>query len=101
MDHRCTLIKSSNNFKLEGPVVTLKHRAAIQRVLDGLEEWSTRNLRQFNRDKCGVLCLGRKTSCSNTGLPAVKDLGLTSESKPTRSQQCALAVEGHQHPGLY
>lgn len=47
------------------------------------------NLVQFNRDKCGVLHLGRQTS----GCSAEKYLGLVSDSKLKRSQQCALAAE--------
>ena len=94
MDHRCTLIKFSYDIKLGGPVDTLKGRAAIQTDLDGLEEWANGNLMQFNRDKCGVPCLGRKTPGSNTGLSAEQDPGLVSESKPNRSQQHTQAAQG-------
>lgn len=59
----------------------------------GLEEQANRNIMQFNRDKCGVLCMGRKTPGNNPGLPAEKDPGLVSHSKLDRSQQHALAAE--------
>lgn len=48
---------------------------------------------QCNRDKCRVLCQGRKTPGSNRGLSAEKHQGLVSASKPERSPQCALSAE--------
>jgi len=39
---------------------TLEGRAAIQRILGRLEEWTDRKFIKFNMDKCRVLNLGRK-----------------------------------------
>lgn len=45
----------------------LECRAAIQRTLGRLEEWTDRNLMKFTKDTCKVLHLGRKSPCSSIG----------------------------------
>lgn len=47
--------------KLGGPVSTLEGRSAIQRDLGRPEEWASRHLPKFNKDKCHILRLGRKS----------------------------------------
>lgn len=45
----------------------LECKAAIQGALDRLEEWAEKDLMKFNKDKCKILHLGRKSPCRSTG----------------------------------
>jgi len=75
--------------------------AAIQRVLDRLENRAERNLMKFNKGKCRVLHVGRNNPMHQYSLgadlldssSAERYLGFLVEDSLTMSQQCALAAK--------
>lgn len=46
----------------EDQSVVLKERAAFQRDLNKLEEWTNRNLTKIKMDRCEALYMGRKSN---------------------------------------
>lgn len=52
----CTLGKFGGDMKLEQWLIHLK---VVLPVIGRLENWAERNLKKFNRSKCGFLHLGR------------------------------------------
>lgn len=54
----CTLMKFAVNTKLSGD--TLEGRATLHEELHRLEEWASKNLVKFKKDKCKVLHLGKQ-----------------------------------------
>jgi len=95
------ILKFADDTKLFGIVNTDEDKAAIQRDLSCLVEWSEKWLMPFNTDKCVVLHLGKNNKefdyvMNNTKLHTVneeKDLGviITSNLKPARQCQQAYA----------
>ncbi|PKU41087.1 rna-directed dna polymerase from mobile element jockey-like [Limosa lapponica baueri] len=56
---KCTLMKFADDTKLCWELDTLEGRATLQEDLDRLEEQAKMNLRNFSKDKCKVLHLGK------------------------------------------
>ncbi|KAJ7426738.1 rna-directed dna polymerase from mobile element jockey-like [Willisornis vidua] len=57
----CTLRKFAEGIKLGGVADTPESCAANQLDLDRLESWAERNLKKFNKGKCGIPHLGSNT----------------------------------------
>lgn len=55
-----TLVKFTGDAK-EGTTVGMLEGRATIRDLKKLQEWASRNLTKFSKDRCQVLCLGRKS----------------------------------------
>ena len=51
---KCSLMKFAGDTKLSREVDTPEGRAAVQGDLDRPEEWASKNLMKFNKDKCTV-----------------------------------------------
>lgn len=83
------------------PVNPLEEKAGIQGVLDRLEEWIGRNFMKLNKNKSKVLHMGRNDPLEQYRLEtdwlgsssAEKTLGVSADTKPYISQQCALAAK--------
>jgi len=56
-----TLSEFAEDTELGGVADTLEGFPTVHQDLDGLESWAERNLMRFNKSKCRVLHLGRKT----------------------------------------
>ena len=82
----------------------LEDRSNIQNDLDQLEHWAENNRMKFNRDKCKVLHVGKRsqthsykmrdTWCCNT--TSKKDLGIIVDHKLNMSQQFGVAIKKRQ-----
>lgn len=70
----CLLIQFSDKKKLRGAAEMLEGRTAIQRNLDRLEEWATKNIVKFNKDKCQspALCWINPLHSSWLGTPGCR-----------------------------
>jgi len=55
----CTFIKFADDIRLGETADMLKSRISVKRDLDRLEEWASRNVMNFHKDKFKVLHLGR------------------------------------------
>ncbi|GAB0209889.1 cAMP-dependent protein kinase inhibitor alpha [Grus japonensis] len=54
-----TITKFADDSKLVGEVNTSEGRDILQRHLDRLEEWASKNSMKFNKDMCKILHLGQ------------------------------------------
>ncbi|XP_074934654.1 uncharacterized protein LOC142050170 [Phalacrocorax aristotelis] len=98
---KCSLMKFADDTKLSGEVDTLEARAALQEDLDRLEEWASKNLMKFNKDKYEVLHLGKynpgvQHRLGPTWLESSsveRDLGVLVDRKLNMSEQCAAAAK--------
>ncbi|KAK4814877.1 hypothetical protein QYF61_027906, partial [Mycteria americana] len=85
-----TFPKFADDTKVGGEVDTSEGRAILQRDLDGLEEWPSKNCMKFNKDKCKVLHLGRHNQRAPYRLGSGP--GVLVDTKLCMSQQCAAAA---------
>ncbi|GAB0181643.1 mitochondrial enolase superfamily member 1 [Grus japonensis] len=95
-----SLTKSGGDTKLGGEVDTSEGRAILQRDLDRLEEWASKDCMKFSKDHCKVLHLGQHNQRAQYRLGSVwlgssvaeRFLGVLVGNKLTMSQQCAAAA---------
>ncbi|KAK4807417.1 hypothetical protein QYF61_001180 [Mycteria americana] len=95
---KCTLMKFADDTKVSGEVDTSEGRATLQ---EDLEEWASKNLMKFNKDKCKVLHLGKhnpggqhRLGSTRLGSSSVeRDLGVLVDSKLNTSEQRAAAAK--------
>jgi len=105
----CTLSKFDDNTKLSVEVDVLEGSDTIQRDLDRLERSACENLLEFIKAKCKVLHMGRRNPKHKYRLggewiesnPTKKDLRVLVDEKLNMTQQCALAAQRQQYPGLH
>ena len=96
-----TIGKFADDTKLGGAVDSLEGQEALQRDLDRLEHWAIVNGMQFNKSQCWIPHLGQSNAGHRHKLgeeqletsPAERDLGVLVDSKPSMSQQRALAAK--------
>ncbi|KAK4830388.1 hypothetical protein QYF61_010899 [Mycteria americana] len=96
-----TLMKFADDTKLSVEVDTWEGRATPQEDLDRLDEWATKNLIKFNKDKCKVLHLRKcnpgvqhRLGSTQLGSSSVeRDLGVLGDNKLNMSEQCAAAAK--------
>lgn len=80
-------------------------RSLLQRDLDRLEEWASKNCMEFKKDKCKLLHLGqhnqrvqyRPGSVWLRNILAERDLGVLVDNKLNMSQQCIVAAAQANH----
>ncbi|KAJ7396698.1 hypothetical protein BTVI_142521 [Pitangus sulphuratus] len=101
------LSKSAGDTKLEGAVVSLKGREALQRDLGKLENWAITKHMKLNKGKCRTLhlgwgnpgCLYRLRNEMVESSAVERELRILVNGKLNMSQQCPGSQEGHPCPG--
>jgi len=104
-----TLTKFANDTKLGGEVDTSEGKAILEKDLDRLEEWASKNGMKFNKDKCKVLHLGQNNQRVHYRLKSVwlgnslaeSDLGMLVDNKLNVSQRSAAAATKANQVPLY
>ncbi|GAB0181495.1 mitochondrial enolase superfamily member 1 [Grus japonensis] len=92
-----TLMKFADDIKLSGEVGILEGRVTLQEDLDRLEEWASKKIMKFNKDKYKVLHLGKhnpgvqhRLGSTQLGSSSVeRDLGTPVGNKLNMSGQTA------------
>jgi len=101
MGQSCTFSRFADDTKLGGVAGTPRGHAAIQRELDRLGKWTSRNIMKFNKEKYKVLHLGVNNTMHQYMLGATevesclaeKDLELLVNTRLNMSQQYAHVIK--------
>lgn len=88
--------KSADETKLGTEEDMSDGRAILQRYVDGLEEWASKNCVKFNKDSCKVRHLGWHNQRAQYRLGSVRlgrslddeDFGVLVDNKLNMAQQC-------------
>ncbi|KAJ7403007.1 hypothetical protein BTVI_81466 [Pitangus sulphuratus] len=102
-----TFRKFPNDTNPGAAVDSLKDREALWRDLDRVESWANTNHVKFNKNKCQIFHLGQGNPLRTYRLrderlessPTERDLGVLTEGKLNRNQQCPGSREGQLCPG--